>query len=84
MVMKYKTLKPNGVSHTAYPDQPAQDFNEWSAHITSQEIARDADEFERKANNLWADTYFKTGDEADEFKRKFDSLWGDFKKSLQR
>ncbi len=55
MVMKYTTLKPNGVSHTAYPDQPAQDFNEWSAHITSQEIARDADEFKRKFDSLWGD-----------------------------
>lgn len=84
-------LKPNGISHTTYPDNPATDFNQWIAHITSQEVARDADEFQRKADEfqrkaeiLWADTFFKTGDEADEYKRKFDSLWNDFKKSVQR
>ena len=53
--MKYTTLRPNGVSHTAYPDQPCKDFNEWSAQITSQEIARDADEFKRKFDSLWGD-----------------------------
>lgn len=47
-------LKPNGISHTAYPDQPANDYNEWSAHITRQEVVRDADEFKQKFENLWA------------------------------
>ena len=77
-------LKPNGISHTAYPDKPAQDFNEWSAHITSQEIVRDADAFKEKADNLWADTYFKNAGESDDYKKKFDVLWAEFKKSIQR
>ena len=52
---KITMLKPNGISRTAYPDKPAQDFNEWSAHITSQEIVRDADAFKRKFDVLWAE-----------------------------
>jgi len=48
-------LKPNGISHTVYPDQPAEDFNQWSAHITSQEIIKDADDFKRKFDALWSD-----------------------------
>lgn len=48
-------LKPNGIARTTYPDKPAQDFNEWSAHITSEEIVRDADDFKRKFDALWAD-----------------------------
>ncbi len=75
-------LKPNGISHTVYPDQPAEDFNEWTANFTRQEVARDADEFKQNADKLWADTYYRSPDEADEFKRKFDSLWSDFKKQI--
>lgn len=48
-------LKPNGISHTVYPDQPSEDFNQWSAHITSQEIIKDADDFKRKFDALWSD-----------------------------
>lgn len=48
-------LKPNGISHTTYPDNPATDFNEWSAHITSQEILQEADDFKRKFDSLWND-----------------------------
>jgi hypothetical protein len=50
--MKHETLKPNGISHTVYPDQPAEDFNEWTANFTRQEVARDADEFKRKFDAL--------------------------------
>jgi hypothetical protein len=46
-------LKPNGISHTVYPDQPADDFNEWTANFTRQEIVRDVDEFKRKFDALW-------------------------------
>ena len=77
-------LKPNGISHTVYPDQPADDFNEWTANFTRQEIVRDADAFKEKADDLWADTYYRTADEADEFKRKFDALWDAFKRDIQR
>lgn len=48
-------LKPNGISHTVYPDQLAEDFNEWTANFTRQEVARDADEFKRKFDSLWSD-----------------------------
>jgi hypothetical protein len=75
-------MKPNGISHTVYPDQPAEDFNEWTANFTRQEVARDADEFKKKADTLWAITYYRSADEADEFKRKFDALWSDFKRSI--
>ena len=77
-------LKPNGISHTTYPDNPATDFNEWSAHITALELALDAHEFKSKADFLWCETNFRSTEDGDEFKRKFDSLWSDFKKSLQR
>ena len=46
-------LKPNGISHTVYPDQPCTDFNEWTANFTRQEIVRDVDEFKRKFDALW-------------------------------
>ncbi len=46
-------LKPNGISHTVYPDQPAKSFNEWTANFTRQEVARDADDFKRKFDALW-------------------------------
>ena len=48
-----KMLKPNGVSHTVYPDQPAESFNDWTANFTRQEVARDADDFKRKFDALW-------------------------------
>jgi len=46
-------LKPNGVSHTVYPDQSAESFNDWTANFTRQEVARDADDFKRKFDSLW-------------------------------
>ena len=75
-------IKPNKISHTVYPDHPAQDYNDWTAHITSQEIVRDADAFKEKVDNLWADTYYRLPTE--EYKEKFDALWADFKKQIQR
>ena len=48
-------LKPNGISHTVYPDEPCTDFNEWTANFTRQEVARDLDEFKRKFDSLWSD-----------------------------
>lgn len=47
-------LKPNGISHTVYPDNPAKDYNEWMEHITAQSIKRDADEFKEKFDALWS------------------------------
>ena len=47
------TLKPNRIARTVYPDQPCTDYNEWSAHITRQEVVRDVDEFKRKFDALW-------------------------------
>jgi hypothetical protein len=41
------------ISHTVYPDEPAKDFNEWTANFTRQEVVRDADEFKRKFDALW-------------------------------
>ena len=46
-------LKPNGISHTVYPDQHAESFNDWTANFTRQEVARDADDFKRKFDALW-------------------------------
>jgi len=46
-------LKPNGISHTVYPDHPAESFNDWTANFTRQEVARDADDFKRKFDDLW-------------------------------
>ena len=50
-----KTLKPNGISHTVYPDNPAKDYNEWMEHITASSIKRDADTFKQKFDALWAE-----------------------------
>lgn len=48
-------LKPNGISHTVYPDEPCTDYNEWTANFTRQEVARDLDDFKRKFDALWSD-----------------------------
>lgn len=77
-------LKPNGIARTTYPEEPAREYNEWIAHITSSEIVRDADAFKEEADVLWACTWFKDAETADDFKRKFDALWADFKKQIQR
>ena len=50
-----KNLKPNGISHTVYPEKPARNYNEWIAHITASSIKRDADTFKEKFDALWAD-----------------------------
>jgi hypothetical protein len=50
-----KNLKPNGISHTVYPDNPAKDYNEWMEHITAKSIERDADIFKQQLDALWAD-----------------------------
>lgn len=50
-----KNLKPNGISHTVYPDEPAQGFNDWMNKSRQQLMASDADEFKRKFDALWAD-----------------------------
>lgn len=78
-----KTLKPNGISHTVYPDNPAKDYNEWMEHITASSIKRDADTFKEKFRVLWADTYFRSPDEADDYKREFDALWDEFTNEIQ-
>ncbi len=53
--MTKKTLKPNGISHTVMPEDPAKDYNEWMEHITAKSIDRDADIFKQKLEELWAD-----------------------------
>ena len=53
--MTKKTLKPNGISHTVMPKNPAKDYNEWMEHITAKSIDRDADIFKQKLEELWAD-----------------------------
>ena len=50
-----KTLKPNGISHTVMPEDPAKDYNEWMEHITAKSIDREADIFKQKLDELWAD-----------------------------
>tara|TARA_R100001509_G_scaffold43252_1_gene23406 strand:+ start:288 stop:464 length:177 start_codon:yes stop_codon:yes gene_type:complete len=45
--------KPSGISHTVYPDQPAESFNDWTANFTRKEVAREADDFKRKFDALW-------------------------------
>lgn len=70
------------ISHTVYPDQPAEDFNEWSAHITRQETLRDADEFKRYCDKVVQDFQREMQEELKDFHTKFDALWDDFKKSI--
>jgi thiaminase len=48
-------LKPNGISHTVYPENPAKDYNEWIEHITRKEVEYYADDFKAKFDRLWAD-----------------------------
>ena len=43
--MKYTTLKPNGVSHTAYPDQPAQELSAAGVVLLVKEKRQKAQEF---------------------------------------
>ena len=50
---KDEGLKPNRISHTSYPDNPAKDYNEWMEHITASSIKRDADTFKEKFDALW-------------------------------
>ena len=50
-----KMLKSNGISYTVYSDNPAKDYNEWMEHITAKSIERDADDFKKKYDALWAD-----------------------------
>ena len=53
--MAKKTLKPNGISHTVMPEDPAKDYNEWMEHITAKSIERDADIFKQQLDTLWAE-----------------------------
>ena len=46
--MKNTNLKPNGISHTVYPENPAKDYNEWIEHITRKEVEYYADDFKAK------------------------------------
>ena len=47
--------KPNGISHTVYPDQPCSDFHEWTAYITGKEIEREADQLKAYCDQVVAD-----------------------------
>ena len=47
-------LKPNGICHTVYPDQPAKDFNEFMAHNAKTTTAAVVDEYQAKFNAMWA------------------------------
>jgi len=76
-------LKPNKISHTVYPDQPAQDFNEWTANFTRQEVARDADQFKVYCDKVVADFQREIQEELKDFHTKFDALWADFKDSFK-
>lgn len=78
-----KTLKPNGVSHTVYPDNPAKDYNEWMEHITASSIKRDADTFKQKLDALWANTYFMNKATVDDYKREFDAVWDKFIQEIE-
>lgn len=75
-------LKPNGISHTVYPDQPCTDFDEWSASITRQEVARDADKFKAYCDQVVEDFQREIAQELRDFHKKFDGLWDDFKNSI--
>lgn len=77
-------LKPNGISHTTYPDQPCTDFDEWTAHITGKEIERDADKFKAYCDKVVADFEAEIQEASRDFHEKFDALWSDFKKSITR
>lgn len=76
-------LKPNGISHTVYPDQPCTDFHEWTAYITRQEVARDADQFKVYCDKVVADFQREIQEELKDFHTKFDALWADFKDSFK-
>jgi hypothetical protein len=88
MLDNLKTLntmpKPNGISHTVYPDQPCSDFHEWSAYITGKEIEREADQFKAYCDQVVADFQREIQEELKDFHTKFDSLWADFKDQLKR
>ena len=77
-------MKPNGISHTVYPDQPCADFDEWSAYITGKEIEREADQFKAYCDQVVADFQREIQEELKDFHTKFDSLWADFKDQLKR
>tara|TARA_R100001510_G_C7634260_1_gene192690 strand:+ start:514 stop:771 length:258 start_codon:yes stop_codon:yes gene_type:complete len=81
--MAKNTLKPNGISHTVMPEDPASNYNEWMEHITASSIERDADLFKKKFDVLWAWTYFEDAGAASDFKKEYDALWADFKKQIQ-
>ncbi len=78
-----KTLKPNGISHTVMPEDPAKDYNAWMEHITAKSIERDADEFKRQLDWLWQCHWFRSPEEADRFKTQYDRIWKKFKKEIQ-
>jgi hypothetical protein len=67
-------LKPNGISHTAYPDQPCTDFNEWSAHITAQEVLRETEKFKQDLKEA-LDVFFK---------ERVEWMFEEFKKEIER
>ena len=46
-------LKPNGISHTVYPERPAKDSNEWMQHITNGTVQNVVDDYHEKFNKLW-------------------------------
>jgi hypothetical protein len=48
-------LKPNGISHTVYPEKPAKDFNDWMEHNTTRNVQATLDNYEEKFAKLWAD-----------------------------
>ena len=81
--MAKETLKPNGISHTVMPEDPAKNYNEWMEHITAKSIERDADAFKRELDWLWQCHWFKSAEEADRFKAQYDRIWNKFKKEIQ-
>jgi hypothetical protein len=81
--MKHTQLKPNGISHTVYPDQPCTDFHEWTAYITGKEIEREADQFKVYCDQVVEDFQREIAQELRDFHTKFDALWADFKDSFK-
>jgi hypothetical protein len=65
-------LKPNGISHTAYPEKPCTDFHEWTAYITRSEMKQELTEFEEWCDDLVKDFERTMKMELATFKYKLD------------
>lgn len=75
-------LKPNGISHTTYPDSPCTDFSEWTAYITRSEMKRELTEFEKWCEDLVKDFERSLKKELRTFKEKMNEQITDLKNEL--